>query len=130
MGDHPDALEADLHRYHGLHLWADLGTDRLPWCRFRAFLGHLPWDSAYAREIAGGKGGVTLDQQLLGLLVDRLTLQLWAQQSSKDRGPQPKPVLAELMGVEVRGSSRRSAASPEELLARLRAQALDQQNEG
>lgn len=86
-------MEADFLRYYGLRLWADLGTDRLRWRSFRALLVSLPPDSAYVRSVAGGEAHMTIDTQLLGLVVDALRMWLWGNADPKKRGSAPAPVL-------------------------------------
>lgn len=73
-------------------MWADLTTDRLPWCQFRALLVSLPPESAFVRA-QSGETGLPLDTQLLAMAVDALHLWLWANSDEKRRGKQPEPVL-------------------------------------
>ena len=105
-----------------MDLWADLGTPRLPWRRFRVFLTQLPPESAYIRSLVGGEAAIPLASQIAAMAVDALHLGIWLQLAPKTRGPQPKPILGSLLGIEEGERTTRSRMSPDELLARLREQ--------
>lgn len=80
-------MEADLQRYYGLHI-CELGTRRLSWRRVAQLVGHLPADSATARELRGGDGTTT--NELLALVVHSLQAANWQRGGGK--GPKPKRV--------------------------------------
>lgn len=90
MSEHGEAIEADLHRFHGFDLWPDLGCGRLSWRRLRVFVENLPPDSATVRAELGDRSRWAVGEQLLNEVVHLLELQLWQHADPKSRGPVPE----------------------------------------
>ncbi|MFF1820397.1 hypothetical protein ACFVWG_24035 [Kribbella sp. NPDC058245] len=101
-------IEADLQRHYGVAL-TGVWTGQLSLRRLRVLLEHLPADSATAAALAGIDGGPlagwTLNDALLGRLVDELSQYRWqwemAHQSKGDRRPAPESVLPQPTHVPV-----------------------------
>jgi hypothetical protein len=73
-----------------VNLWADLGTERLPFCRLRVLVDHLPRDSAYVEAVHGRKALPMSETVWLPYLVWLLQVRLWTESDPKKRGPMPK----------------------------------------
>lgn len=88
IAEHGEAIEWDLSHYHQCSL-RDLFTGRLSWRLLRAYLSHLPRESALARKLLGPDTAWGLNEQLLALAVDVLRQ---ANYQRGGKGPRPKPV--------------------------------------
>lgn len=105
-------MEADLLRFYGLDLWAELTGPRLRWGRLRVLLGHLPRDAATVRAQAGEQALWGPAEQLLALAVDALHVANWQRSDPKKAGNTP-PKRIPTPFTPKRGADRG------ELLARL-----------
>jgi hypothetical protein len=82
LSDYWGAVESDL--YAGHYQWADVGTDRLPWCAFVSMLlNPAPVTSLYHQMTEGW--GVA--ERLAALRLDALKMLLWTK--SKDAYAKP-----------------------------------------
>lgn len=80
---------ADLSRFYGRRL-ADLGTDKLTYPEFYAFMDHLPPDSAVRRAIHGDE--FVEWSKVVDLLSEiKYTLQGANWQRGDGQGPEPRP---------------------------------------
>lgn len=84
--EHERAVRFDLLA-HGLR-WEWIGTDRLTWKDFQAFIEQVPTGSAIARSV----GHWTRTDDLLAGLYDLINGLMWGMSDPKKRGPQPKPI--------------------------------------
>ncbi|WP_068922203.1 hypothetical protein [Planobispora rosea] len=87
--EHGEAIEWDLSHYHRRSI-ADLFTGHLRWWQLRAYLSHLPRESALARKLLGPDAAWGLSEQLLAIAVDQLRAGNWQRGGGK--GAKPKPI--------------------------------------
>lgn len=81
-------MTADLAHFYGRRL-TDLGTEKLTYPEFYAFMDHLPMDSALRRSIHGDD--FVEWTQIVGLLKEILFTAQWANyQRAEGKGPEPK----------------------------------------
>lgn len=88
IGEHTDAIRADLHRYHRLRL-ADIGT-AVSFGEVRAFLSHLPPEAALWRSL-GSPRQWGWNELLLAAIEHRLSSGNWQRGGGKGRRPKPIP---------------------------------------
>lgn len=100
IGEHHEALEADLSQFHGLRL-AQVGTRALSWRRFQALVRHLPPESALWRAMDSPRQWGWSEHMAAASL---LALNAANWQRGGGKGAKPKPVRPP--GSD-RGASRR-----------------------
>lgn len=89
IGEHTDAIRADLHRYHRIQL-TDIGRT-VTFGEVRAFLAHLPHDAALWRAM-GSPRQWGYPELLLAAIENRLSAGNWQRGGGKGR--RPKPITA------------------------------------
>lgn len=90
IAEHGEAIEWDLSSYHNGRSLEDLFTGRMRWWQLRAYLSHLPRESALARALLGEDVAWGLNEQLLAATLD--TLRAANYQRAGGKGSKPKPL--------------------------------------
>ncbi|MFD9949683.1 hypothetical protein ACFWYW_55645 [Nonomuraea sp. NPDC059023] len=89
--EHGEAIEWDLSHYHHGRSIKDLFTGAMSWWQLRAYLSHLPRESALARSLLGNDVMWGLNEQLLAAAIDALKVANYQRSGGKGRKPKPFP---------------------------------------
>lgn len=122
LGEHGEAVEADLLRFYRLDL-AEVGTVRLSWRRLGVLIRQLPREAATVQAVAGADARWGDVEHLLAGIFDVLNVHNWqyaaahAPKGKKPKRPKPLP----RPGTKS-APSRRTRLTPAQIRARLEAQ--------
>lgn len=91
IAEHGEAIEWDLSSYHNGRSLEDLVTGRMRWWQLRAYLSHLPRESALARSLLGDDVAWGVSEQLQAMTVDVLRAANYQRGGGKGAKPKPLP---------------------------------------
>lgn len=112
IGEHTDAIRADLHRFHGVRL-TEIGW-RVTWAEVKAFLAHLPPEAALWRALDSPRQW-GYPELLLAAIEHRLSSGNW--QRGNGKGKRPKPIPAP--GTNTANTRRVGTAMPVDEMRRV-----------